>query len=71
MNHRSSATTALRNTRFVVRRGKIGWPLSLRENFSGLGAKIEYVPVPVLKINRSQYLDIFGPESLEIRLRET
>ena len=26
----------------------MGWPSRLRENFSGVGAKIEYVPVPVL-----------------------
>jgi len=41
MNQRSSATTARKKTRFVVRRGRIGVPLSLRANFRGTGAKIE------------------------------
>jgi len=49
MNHRSSATTALRKTRLVVRRGRIGVPSRLRENLSGRGAKTLYVPVPVLQ----------------------
>lgn len=40
--------TARRKTRFVVRRGRMGVPLWLRENLRGVGAKTEYVPVPVL-----------------------
>ena len=40
--------TARRKTRFVVRRGKIGRPLSLSENLNGRGAKMDSVPVPVL-----------------------
>lgn len=40
--------TARRKTRFVVSRGKIGRPLSLRENLNGRGAKMDSVPVPVL-----------------------
>jgi hypothetical protein len=49
MNHRSSARTARRKTRFVVRRGRMGVPEGVeRENFKGEGAKREYVPVPVL-----------------------
>lgn len=57
MNQRSSPTTARRNTRLVVRRGRIGvgslWPSSAgfdRENFSWGGANIAFVPVPVLKL---------------------
>ena len=42
--------TARVKTRFVVRSGRMGVPLLLRENFRGRGAKIEYVPVPVLQI---------------------
>jgi hypothetical protein len=50
MNQRSSPITARRKTRFVVRRGRIGFPSGeVRENFMGRGAKIEYVPVPVLE----------------------
>jgi hypothetical protein len=50
MNQRSSAMTARRKTRFVVRRGRIGVPSVVeRANLRGRGAKIEYVPVPVLK----------------------
>lgn len=37
-------------TRFVVRRGRIGRLLELRLNFRGRGAKIERVPVPVLRL---------------------
>lgn len=49
MNQRSSVRTARRNTRFVVRRGRIGVPVGdVRENFKGAGAKREIVPVPVL-----------------------
>jgi hypothetical protein len=48
MNQRSSAMTARVKTRFVVRRGRMGVPERLRENFRGRGAKREYVPVPVL-----------------------
>jgi len=34
----------------VVRRGRIGFPSGEeRVNLRGLGAKIEYVPVPVLE----------------------
>lgn len=40
--------TARRKTRFVVRRGRIGRPLSLSWNLNGRGAKMESVPVPVL-----------------------
>jgi hypothetical protein len=40
--------TARRKTRFVVRRGKIGHPLSLSWNLNGRGAKMDSVPVPVL-----------------------
>ena len=36
-------------TRFVVRRGRIGVPSRLSLNFSGRGANMEYVPVPVLQ----------------------
>lgn len=49
MNQRSSAMTARRKTRFVVRRGRMGVPSRVeRENFRGRGAKRERVPVPVL-----------------------
>lgn len=49
MNQRSSARTARRKTRFVVRRGRMGVPSGVeRENFRGRGAKRERVPVPVL-----------------------
>ena len=55
MNHRSSAITARRNTRFVVRRGRIGVGSDVEfdearasEKRSGVGAKRERVPVPVL-----------------------
>lgn len=49
MNQRSSARTARRKTRLVVRRGRIGEPLGeVRVNFRGVGAKMERVPVPVL-----------------------
>jgi hypothetical protein len=42
MNQRSSAITARRKTRLVVRRGRMGVPSGWeRENFRGLGAKIE------------------------------
>jgi hypothetical protein len=41
-------------TRFVVRRGRIGRPLSLSLNLSGRGAKIDRVPVPVLRCLRFQ-----------------
>jgi len=42
-NQRSSAMTARRKTRFVVRRGRRRVPVegSLRENFKGRGAKRE------------------------------
>lgn len=55
MNQRSSATTARKKTRFVVRSGRmgIGGPGGSaegreREKRSGGGAKRERVPVPVL-----------------------
>jgi hypothetical protein len=50
-NHSSSAMTALRKTRFVVRRGRMGVPVGEeRANLSGFeGAKSENVPVPVLR----------------------
>jgi hypothetical protein len=49
INQRSSARTARRKTRLVVRRGRMGEPLGeVRENFRGVGAKMETVPVPVL-----------------------
>jgi hypothetical protein len=42
MNQRSSARTARRKTRFVVRRGRMGVPVGEeRENFRGVGAKRE------------------------------
>lgn len=44
--------TARRKTRLVVRRGRTGSPLRLRENLRGVGAKTEYVPVPVLVESR-------------------
>lgn len=56
MNQRSSARTARRKTRFVVRRGRTGMISELgsegsegleRANLSCVGAKREYVPVPV------------------------
>jgi hypothetical protein len=48
-NQRSSAMTARRKTRLVVRRGRIGVPSGEeRLNFNALGAKREIVPVPVL-----------------------
>lgn len=40
-NHSSSAMTARRKTRFVVRSGSIGSPSRLRENLRGVGAKTE------------------------------
>ncbi len=40
--------TARGKTSFVVRRGRMGRPLSLSLNLSGRGAKIDKVPVPVL-----------------------
>jgi len=50
MNQRSSAITARRKTRFVVRRGRMSVPSGWeRENLRGLGAKRERVPVPVLE----------------------
>ena len=52
MNQRSSAMTARRKTRFVVRSGRMRL-LSEgleRVNFSCGGAKMEVVPVPVLKV---------------------
>lgn len=55
INHSSSAMTARRKTRLVVRRGRIGvgssgFPAAgrERENRRAGGAKIESVPVPVL-----------------------
>ena len=59
MNHRSSAVTARRKTRFVVRSGRIetksreesgSSDVRGREsvNFIGIGANTAYVPVPVL-----------------------
>ena len=55
MNQRSSASTARRKTRFVVRRGRIGiggaeavTEALEREKRRGVGAKRERVPVPVL-----------------------
>jgi hypothetical protein len=42
--------TARVKTRFVVRRGRIGEPLSFSLNLRGRGAKIDIVPVPVLRI---------------------
>jgi hypothetical protein len=42
MNQRSSARTARRKTRLVVRRGRMGAPSGEeRENFRGVGAKRE------------------------------
>ncbi len=55
MNQSSSAITARKKTRFVVRRGKtglncVGSSAEGRErvNLKGEGLNIEYVPVPVL-----------------------
>jgi len=45
MNQRSSATTARRKTRFVVKRGRM--PPAREKRREG-GAKREIVPVPVL-----------------------
>lgn len=51
MNQRSSARTARRKTRLVVRRGRMGKPLGdVRVNFRGVGAKTDRVPVPVLVV---------------------
>lgn len=48
-NQRSSAITARKKTRLVVKRGRIGSCKGVdRENFRGVGANIEQVPVPVL-----------------------
>lgn len=58
MNQRSSAITARRKTRLVVRRGRMGIGGEEgeegsegrdREKRRGVGAKSERVPVPVLK----------------------
>jgi len=56
MNQRSSAMTARRKTRFVVRSGRMGMggcdgsSADLeREKRSWFGANMEYVPVPVLR----------------------
>ena len=57
--------TARRKTRFVVSRGKIGRPLSLRENLNGRGAKMDRVPVPVL-IFVSCFLDACWVDNLPI-----
>ena len=61
MNHSSSAMTARRKTRFVVRRGRTGVGGALRsdegrdrEKRSCGGAKRERVPVPVLMENHYQ-----------------
>lgn len=49
MNQRSSAITARRKTRLVVRRGRIGTPDGVASvNLRGVGAKRDVVPVPVL-----------------------
>jgi hypothetical protein len=50
MNQSSSAMMARRKTRLVVRRGRMSFPVEglWSENLSGRGAKMEYVPVPVL-----------------------
>lgn len=54
MNQRSSAITARRKTRLVVKRGRrsVGGPPwgegREREKRRGIGAKMERVPVPVL-----------------------
>lgn len=61
MNQRSSVKTARRNTRFVVRRGRIGVPVGdVRENFKGAGAKREMVPVPVLFVFFRQLSILLG-----------
>jgi hypothetical protein len=56
INQRSSAMTARKKTRLVVRSGRIGVGGRLgsdegreRENRSGRGANVESVPVPVLQ----------------------
>lgn len=61
MNHSSSAVTARKKTRFVVRSGRIRIGLdgsvegreSSKRNWRG--ANREYVPVPVLGLGQSQY----------------
>jgi len=50
INQSNSAMMARWKTRFVVRRGRTRRPFSRSWNFNGLGAKIDNVPVPVLKI---------------------
>lgn len=64
MNQRSSAMTARRKTRFVVRSGRISIGGSdgseegrEREKRSGCGAKRESVPVPVLVVQNHQKAD--------------
>jgi hypothetical protein len=50
INQSSSAITEPRKTRFVGSTGRIDFPSGEeRVNLRGLGAKIEYVPVPVLE----------------------
>lgn len=62
MNQRSSAMTARRKTRLVVRRGRmgiggdnglVGLEGREREKRRGVGAKRERVPVPVLQKRKS------------------
>ena len=64
MNQSSSATTARKKTRFVVKRGSINVGGSpgfaegrVREKRRGWGAKIEQVPVPVLRAHTIRMLN--------------
>jgi hypothetical protein len=64
INQSNSATTARRKTRLVVKRGstRIGGSPGLvegieREKRRGCGAKIEYVPVPVLQVQELRTLN--------------
>lgn len=56
INQSSSAMTARWKIRFVVSRGRTRRPFSRSWNFKGLGAKIDNVPVPVLKCQKCQKL---------------
>jgi hypothetical protein len=66
INQSNSATTARRKTRLVVKRGsiRIGGSPGLvevieREKRRGCGAKIEYVPVPVLQVQELRTLNSY------------
>jgi hypothetical protein len=64
INQSNSAITARRKTRLVVKRGSTrirGSPGLVegieREKWRGCGAKIEYVPVPVLQVQELRTLN--------------